>query len=211
MRQNGMRKPRYGNSVFINCPFDAAYKAVFDAIVFAIADCGFHPQCALQHQDSEVLRLDKICHLVGECRFGIHDISRTELDTNGLPRFNMPLELGLFLGARRYGAKHHRAKHCLILDKTRHRYQKFVSDIAGLDIKAHSNSPRRAVLAIRNWLRQRSGRHSTPGGEAIWKRYRTFQSQLPAMCKQAKLKPGALHYIDYLYLATAWLEENTEP
>jgi len=32
-----------------------------------------------------------------------HDISRTELNEHSLPRFNMPLELGLFLGASRFG------------------------------------------------------------------------------------------------------------
>ena len=42
------------------------------------------------------LRLLKILCIIGECRLGIHDISRTELDAaSGLPRFNMPLELGL--------------------------------------------------------------------------------------------------------------------
>ena len=35
---------------------------------------------------------------------GIHDISRTESSGKPrLPRFNMPLELGMFLGAKQYG------------------------------------------------------------------------------------------------------------
>jgi hypothetical protein len=37
--------------------------------------------------------------MIGECELGIHDLSR--VDTYGqLPRFNMPLELGLFLALR---------------------------------------------------------------------------------------------------------------
>jgi hypothetical protein len=45
----------------------------------------------------------RIFKLIEGCQFGIHDISRTELDTDSqLPRFNMPLELGMFLGAQRF-------------------------------------------------------------------------------------------------------------
>ena len=50
------------------------------------------------------VRFDKIQRIVAECKFGVHDISRTELDQeHQLPRFNMPLELGVFIGARRFG------------------------------------------------------------------------------------------------------------
>ena len=42
----------------------------------------------------------KICQLILESPYGIHDLSRIELDpSTQLPRFNMALELGLFLGA----------------------------------------------------------------------------------------------------------------
>ena len=49
--------------------------------------------------------------MIADCRYGIHDISRTELDRDsGLPRFNMPLELGIFLGAKRFGAEEQKRK-----------------------------------------------------------------------------------------------------
>jgi hypothetical protein len=32
----------YENSVFINCPFDRAYRPLFEAVVFAAYDCGFY-------------------------------------------------------------------------------------------------------------------------------------------------------------------------
>jgi hypothetical protein len=91
--------------VFINCPFDGDYLPFFHATIFTVYRCGFTPRCALEVIDGGGTRIAKIEKLIEECPFGIHDISRTELDaTNRLPRFNMPLELGLFLGARRYGA-----------------------------------------------------------------------------------------------------------
>ena len=39
----------------------------------------------------------------------IHDLSRVELGENELPRFNMPFELGMALGAKRFGGPAHRA------------------------------------------------------------------------------------------------------
>jgi len=72
------------------------------------------------------VRLDKLYEILGECRFGIHDLSRTTLDTRSqLPRFNMPLELGIFLGAKRYGGASQAKKSCLILDRDQYRYQIF--------------------------------------------------------------------------------------
>ena len=87
--------------VFINCPFDSAYRPLFEAAVFATFDCGFHPRCSLEIEDSSQVRIEKINRIIQQSRLAIHDISRTELDsTFQLPRFNMPLELGIFLGAK---------------------------------------------------------------------------------------------------------------
>src|SRR5678809_354803 len=127
----------YSRSVFLNVPFDRGYRPLFHAIVFTVFDCGFVARCGWESADGSKVRLDKIYELIAECRYGIHDISRTEPDaTTRLPRFNMPLELGVFLGAKRYGSGLHREKSCLILDRERHRYQRFCADIAGQDIAA---------------------------------------------------------------------------
>jgi hypothetical protein len=76
------------------------------------------------------LALTRFSRLSRNVSSGFHDISRTELSKNTkLPRFNMPLELGLFLGAKTFGRRGPRAKVCLILDRQKYRYQKFCSDI----------------------------------------------------------------------------------
>jgi hypothetical protein len=87
-------KPTYNNSVFINCPFDDDYRPLFRALVFAIEACGFAPRCALEVDDSGETRAEKLVRLIRASRYGIHDISRTELNPEGLPRFNMPYEFG---------------------------------------------------------------------------------------------------------------------
>lgn len=99
------------------------------------------------------VRIQKIARIIRECRHGIHDLSRTEIDPNiSLPRFNMPLELGMFLGAQMIGAGKQKSKNCLVLDLEKYRYRNFCSDISGQDIKAHDGDPARALEAVRNWL-----------------------------------------------------------
>ena len=74
-------------AVFINCPFTPDYRAHFRAIIFTIIRSGFTPRCALETDDGSENRFDKICKIIGECRYGIHDISKTEPDPlSGLPR-----------------------------------------------------------------------------------------------------------------------------
>lgn len=106
-----MQSIHYNDNVFINCPFDAKYKSLFDAMVFAVHDCGFIPRCAREEDDASEVRIDKIYNIIADCRYGIHDISRTELDEDSnLPRFNMPLELGIFLGAKKFGTEEQKRK-----------------------------------------------------------------------------------------------------
>jgi len=116
----------YEDNVFINCPFDADYRPIFHALVFCVHDCGYFARCALDVEDSGLVRIQKIEKTIAECRLAIHDISRTDADpVNRLPRFNMPLELGLFLGAKWYGNRRQRAKNCKILDTERFRFKSF--------------------------------------------------------------------------------------
>jgi hypothetical protein len=96
----------FQRNVFINCPFDDLYTPLFNALVFAVHDIGFRPRCALEASNAGQFRLDKIMEIIAECKYSVHDLSRTEADiTSGLPRFNMPFELGIDLGCRRFGSK----------------------------------------------------------------------------------------------------------
>lgn len=203
-----MPKPKYAESVFVNCPFDAEYGALLDAIVFAVHDCGFVARSALELQNTGTPRITRLLAMVGECRFGIHDLSRTELDpVNRLPRFNMPLELGIFLGAMHFGAPRQRAKVCLVLDTEKYRYQKFCSDIAGQDPAAHGGDPAQAIAVVRNWLSPYAA-GAVPGGKRMVERYAAFRSDLPAMVEAAELDPPPLPFPDYAALVMAWLEAS---
>lgn len=199
----------YSRNVFINCPFDEFYFSIFYAIIFAIFDCGCIPRCPLEIEDSSEIRIEKVAKIISECKYGIHDISRTELDRNtNLPRFNMPLELGMFLGAKRFGDHEQKDKVCLILDKEPYRYHSFISDIAGQDIQAHKNEESEAIKVIRNWLRSTSARAKIPGGREILRRYQVFKSELPRLCGRLKLSADEMIFNDYTNIVSIWLKEN---
>jgi hypothetical protein len=148
---------RYARSVFINCPFDDDYVPIFEAIVFTTQALGFEPVSARIRMNSGEVRLLKIASLIRACRYSIHDLSRTELDPgHALPRFNMPLELGLDLGCKIFNTRYS-GKSLLIFDRERYRFQRYVSDIAGQDIAEHGDDPARAIGKVRDWLRTESG------------------------------------------------------
>jgi hypothetical protein len=88
-------KPDPDKSVFINCPYDAAYTPLFDAIIFTTVCCGFTPRSALESGDVAEPRMDRIVRSLFESRYSIHDLSRNKGEgEEGFARFNMALELG---------------------------------------------------------------------------------------------------------------------
>jgi hypothetical protein len=204
-----MDAAEYRLQVFINCPFDREYRELFFAIVFAVTDCGYEARSALEISDAGEVRLAKILKLISECRLGIHDISRTELERRSqLPRFNMPLELGMFLGAKEFGDERQRSKISLVLDRSEHRYEKFCSDIKGCDISAHRRDPALAISAVRDFLRNAQPRVSIPGGKLIHRRYRKFLKTLPISCKQLGVRPKDLIFNDYTTFVERWLKQE---
>lgn len=199
----------YQLSVFINCPFDDQYKDLFDASVFAVVDCGFTPRCALEMTNSGQIRIDKIVDLIKACQFGLHDISRTEPDAgSGLPRFNMPFELGIFYGAQRFGTGTQKKKNCLIFDREKYRYQKFISDISGQDISSHDGDHTILIGKIRDWLNSSAVTDPLPGGAAIVERYDEFRAELPEICRVASLTPDRLTFPDLVYVIREWLNRK---
>jgi hypothetical protein len=193
--------------VFINCAFDAAFKPIFEAIVFAVMRSGFSARCALEADDASENRFAKIQRIIGDCVYGIHDISRTETDGEPpLPRFNMPLELGLFLGAKRYGGPVQRTKVVLILDTQQYRYQKFISDLAGQDIHAHDGMPENAIKHVANWLRAQTGKTVIPGGKKIADDFAEFRLLYPDMLSALELHDSDVSFSDLTAVMAQFIE-----
>jgi len=205
-----MPHDEYERNVFINCPFDDDYAPLFEAIVFAINDAGFRPKCARERLDSSQVRLHKIVELISASRYSIHDLSRTALDERtSLPRFNMPLELGIDLGCKAFNPDC-ADKSFLIFDSEQYRFQKYVSDISGQDLHQHANSPKAAVTHVRDWLRTETDRDDIPGGAAIYDRYEKFRAELPAICLELELDLAHLAFADFSYTIARWLRRTPE-
>lgn len=193
------------NDVFINCPFDRDYAPTFRSLIFTVYACGFRPRSARELDDAGQTRIDKLYNLIDECRYGIHDLSRTELDeVNNLPRFNMPLELGIFLGAKRYGNKAQKLKRALVLDIEQYRYQRFISDLAGMDIHEHGGDPIRALHETRDWLANVS-RRQLPSGGRVARTYQAFLEDLPALAAELEFDPADIPYVDFERIVVSWL------
>jgi hypothetical protein len=199
----------YEDSVFINVPFDKRYVRLSDAVIFAVYDCGFVARSALEIEDSGQARVEKILDIIEESKFAIHDISRAGIDRKTkLARFNMPLELGFFLGAKRYGSERDRQKRCLVLDRERYRYRSYCSDISGQDIRAHNDDPRDAIRAVRDWLSSQRSGVLIPGGRAVFARYQRFRVQLPEQAREVNLDRRELTFGDYTHLVVGWLTKT---
>ena len=196
------------DDVFINCPFDTDYAPIFQALIFTVQACRFKPRCARELDDGGQTRIDKLYRLIEDCRYGIHDLSRTELDPiNNLPRFNMPLELGIFLGARRFGDEEQGRKRALILDIEQYRYQRFISDLAGVDIHAHGGKVPRAICEARDWLANVS-RRKLPSGPQLVRIHDRFLADLPAIAAELEFDPAAIPYVDFERIVAGWLVET---
>lgn len=178
------------------------------AAVFAVYRCGFYPKSALEQDNGVANRLDKIVKMINECRYGIHDISRTQLNSRGLPRFNMPFELGIFIGASRFGGTAQKRKSAVIFDKTPYRYQQFLSDINGFDPKAHNNTQVNILRQIRNWLSTESRRKNIPTAPILISEYRRFSRSLPGLLRTAGLHANTMTFGDLCVVIKNYLVTN---
>ncbi len=166
---------QYANNVFINCPFDDTYRPLFHTIIFTIQACGFIPRSALEYDDSDDIRIQKINNLIADCQYGIHDLSLAE------PRFNMPLELGIFIGCKQFGDTVQRKKKFLILEKELHQSKKYISDLSGQDVKAHDNNSQILIRIIRDWLSTKTQKR-LPHSPNLLAQFESFKSILPLYC-----------------------------
>jgi hypothetical protein len=195
--------------VFINCRFDPDWNSHFEALVFAVIACGFKVRCAREMDDAAGTRIDKLYQIIAESRFGIHDLSCVELDpASNLPRFNMPLELGFFLAAKRYGGDGQKEKRCLIFDSEPYRYQRFISDLNGMDFTPHNNDAPQMVISVRNFLQAASRRKTIPTGRNVALSHASFVVARPDLLAAAELGHNNVPFADFEQLVLAWVRED---
>jgi hypothetical protein len=160
----------------------------------------FFPVTLLAEDNGLDNRLAKIERLIGSCKYGVHDLSRTELNEHLLPRFNMPFELGIFFGAKKFGDRQQKSKVAIILDIEPHRYTEFITDLRGVDINAHSNNVEIVIRKIREFLKTSSRRNTVPGHTIIIREYSNLLVNLPSIVDNLGLDIDSLPFNDYCYI-----------
>ncbi len=205
-----MKTKDYDRNVFINCAFDETFLIIFKAIIYTVHDCGFIARCALETGNGDGVRIDKIVKIIEHCRYGIHDLSCIEITADSpLPRYNMPYELGVFMGCKYYGESYQKKKDFLVLDSEPHRYKRMISDLAGYDFPAHKNDVLTVVTIVRNWLSEATSK-KLPGAIYYKERYQRFMGVLPELCHSMKADLDTLSFRDYYALVSVWIQAENE-
>jgi hypothetical protein len=201
----------FPQNVFINCPFDSKYIKSLRTILFTIIYLGYNPRIASERSDSGESRFTKICELVTESKFSIHDISRLRSSKKSeYYRLNMPFELGVDIGCRLFGNDKVKQKQCIIFEKDKYSYQRALSDLSGFDIKAHNNKPRKIVEELRHWFVENDG-IMTDSVTIIWDNFNLFMTdfELTATAKgyeQKDIQAMGIH--EFIHFIKAWLSKK---
>lgn len=199
----------FSKNVFINCPFDPDYTPLLRPLLFTILYLGYIPRIALERFDSGEARIQKICELIGNSKFSIHDLSRIQSSgKNEIYRLNMPFELGIDIGCRLFKEGVAKLKKCLILEKEQYRYQKALSDLSNSDIKRHNNEPEEIVRQIRNWFVENEQPKATSATK-IWENFNEFMADFYEKRKKEGFKNKDLQMMpvpEYINFIKEWLD-----
>jgi hypothetical protein len=141
-------RPSRIESVFLNIPYDEAFERLYLAYIVGLTQLGLRINAALAVPNQG--RLGTIIDLIEQSDFSIHDLSRIE-SSRGVPRFNMPVELGLALYRSHIAQGKHRV---FIFESRRYRAQRSTSDVNGIDPQIHGGTAKGLMAGLRNIFRQ---------------------------------------------------------
>jgi hypothetical protein len=168
--------PKRLRSVFLNIPYDRRFENLYLAYGVGLTQLGLHVNVTLAVPNQG--RLERIVELIEKSDASIHDLSRIEI-TSGVPRFNMPFELGLAL----YRSRATKGRHLVFLfEKKAYRMQRSTSDINGIDPLIHNGNPKGVMAGLRNIFFQPKGTTTVP---EMLSSYRAVKRKLPELRKNA--------------------------
>ena len=199
----------FESNVFINCPFDSDYiNDLLKPILYSLLKNGLTPRMSLEVSDSGQIRLEKIAHIIKDCKYSIHDLSIVKSTKKGeFARMNMPFELGMDYGLRNCGVHPLNTKQFLILEAVKYDYQKALSDINGFDIKVHSNNTESVFDCLYTWSSETLKLH---GQDPPLKAYYDFVDFNTSLFEEKLAKFGseklAINYINKISVPEYILE-----
>ena len=95
-----------------------------------------------------------------------------------------------------------------MFDTEPHRYQAFLSDIAGQDIHGHGGRVERLIEQVASWLRDEAQDLNVPGGRAIAAEYARFCVDLPTIAAEKRLETDELTFKDLTAIAAQWIVQD---
>jgi len=166
-------------SVFLNIPYDAQFENLYLAYIVGLTQLGLKINVTLAVPNQG--RLERIVGLIEKSDVSIHDLSRIEI-SSGVPRFNMPLELGLALYRAHATNGRHRV---FVFEKRPYRAQRSTSDINGIDPQIHGGRPKGVMAGLRNIFRQPDRTTTVP---EMLTSFRAVKKKLPELRRNAGSK-----------------------
>jgi hypothetical protein len=136
------------NAVFLNIPYDEEFRSLYIAYIVGLYQLDLVPHLASEIPGGD-RRLDRISKLIQSCRYSIHDLSRVEVSVapTAVPRFNMPLELGMAIN----WANLHPSRHTwFVWESESYRLQQSASDLNGTDPHIHGGTPEGVLRELSN-------------------------------------------------------------
>ena len=194
-----MPPPPDPNAVFLNIPYDQEFNSLYIAYIVGLYQLGLVPHLASEIPGGE-RRLDRIFALIKGCRYSIHDLSRIELGTAPLavPRFNMPLELGMTVTWANLNPSHHT---WTVWESEPYRLQRSASDLNGSDPYIHNGTAEGVLRELCNAFR----RGNTPSVPHMLEVYRFVDNNLGAILSRS----GARNpYGRSVFLELCWLSKS---
>lgn len=202
-------------NVFINCPFDDDYIPLLQPLLFTILYLDFNPRIATERSDSGEQRIDKICELIELSKFSIHDLSRLQSKKKKeFYRLNMPFELGIDYGCRKFAANYHKDKKFLVLEKSRYDYAKALSDLSGVDIKNHEDDPIKIIRIARNWLASFVTGKSIDAPAVVWEKFNLFMQNFAEERMEQGFSKDDIYEMptsEFTGYIKEWLRKNNYP
>jgi len=141
-------------------------------LLFTLCYLGLQPRIASESLDSSRNRIEKICALILDSDYSIHDLSRcVSSGADEFYRMNMPFEFGLDYGRATF---QNHPKPMLAMEGRRYDFQKALSDLAGVDVKCHHNEARRVVGCVRDWILEAGILAEADSPTVIWYAFSDF-------------------------------------
>lgn len=205
----------FEKNVFINCPFDSDYIPLLQPLLFTIIYFDFNPRIATERSGSEEQRIDKICELIELAKYSIHDLSRLQSKKKKeFYRLNMPFELGIDYGCRKFADNHHSEKKFLILEKDRYNYAKALSDLSGVDIKNHNDEPIKIIRAVRNWFTNFIKSEKIDAPTVVWEKFNFFIAEFADERKNEGFSEDDIYDMptnEFIGYIKKWLQQKANP